>query len=92
MMDLHPSTPLSGAAPLQIGMLLYPGMTLLDLAGPQAALGMHGRTHLFSRTLDPVMTDSGVTLALTAAALDAMGNMNEEAVEIARMRRRHERA
>ena len=39
--------------PLEIGMLLYPGMTLLDLAGPQAALGMHGRTHLFWKTLEP---------------------------------------
>lgn len=52
--------------PLEIGMLLYPGMTLLDLAGPQSALGMHGRTHLFWKTLDPVMTDSGVALMPTA--------------------------
>ena len=56
-----------GPAPLEIGMVLYPGMTLLDLAGPQAALGMHGRTHLFWKTLDPVMTDSGIALLPTAA-------------------------
>ncbi len=58
-------------APLEIGMLLYPGMTLLDLAGPQSALGMHGRTHLFWKTLEPVMTDSGVAIMPTATFADA---------------------
>ncbi len=58
-------------APLEIGMLIYPGMTLLDLAGPQSALGMHGRTHLFWKTLDPVMTDSGIALLPTATFADA---------------------
>ncbi len=57
--------------PLEIGMLLYPGMTLLDLAGPQSALGMHGRTHLFWKTLNPVMTDSGVAIVPTATFADA---------------------
>lgn len=57
--------------PLEIGMLLYPGMTLLDMAGPQSALGMHGRTHLFWKTLDPVMTDSGVAIVPTATFADA---------------------
>lgn len=56
--------------PLEIGMLLYPGMTLLDMAGPQSALGMHGRTHLFSKNLDPVMTDSGVAILPTASFED----------------------
>ena len=58
------------AAPLEIGMLLYPGLTLLDLAGPQAALGVHGRTHLFWKTLDPVMSDTGVALMPTATFAD----------------------
>ena len=57
--------------PLEIGMLLFPGMTLLDLAGPQSALGMHGRTHLFWKTLEPVMTDSGVAILPTATFADA---------------------
>lgn len=39
--------------PLEIGMLLYLGMTLLDLAGPQSALGMHGRTHYSGRHSTP---------------------------------------
>ena len=62
--------PVPGAVPLEIGMLLYPGMTLLDLAGPQAALGLHGRTHLFWKTLDPVMTDTGIALVPTATFAD----------------------
>ncbi len=32
---------------------------------------MHGRTHLFWKTLDPVMTDSGVALMPTATFTDA---------------------
>ena len=70
-MDAQAPTPLSSAAPLEIGMLLYPSMTLLDLAGPQAALGMHGRTHLLWKTMEPVMTDSGVALMPTATFTDA---------------------
>ena len=55
------STP-DGAAPLQIGMLLFPGFTLLDLAGPQTAFGIHGRTHLIWKTMEPVPTDMGVSM------------------------------
>jgi cyclohexyl-isocyanide hydratase len=51
--------------PLQLGMLIYPGMTLLDLAGPQATLGMHGETHLLWKTLDPVRSDTGITVVPT---------------------------
>ncbi len=64
------------ATPLEIGMVLYPGMTLLDLAGPQSALGMHGRTHLFWKTLDPVMTDSGIALVPTATFADAPAKLD----------------
>ena len=70
-MDI-PDAPFAGQAePLQIGMLIYPAMTLLDLAGPQSALGMHGRTHLFWKTRDPVMTDSGIAIVPTAVFDDA---------------------
>ncbi len=58
------------APPLQVAMLIYPGMTLLDLAGPQAALGMHGKTHLVWKNLDPVPTDSGISLLPTATFAD----------------------
>ena len=58
------------AEPLTIGMLLYPDFTLLDVAGPQAALGMHGRTLLFWKTLEPVATDTGVSINPTATFSD----------------------
>ena len=51
--------------PLQIGMVIFPHMTLLDLAGPQLALFGHGPIHLLSETLDPVMTDSGIAILPT---------------------------
>ena len=47
---------------MQFVMLLYPGMTLLDLAGPQAVLGVHGKTYLVSKSLAPVPSDTGVVL------------------------------
>ena len=46
-------------------MLLYRNMTLLDLAGPQSALGFYSNTYLLSETLDPLLTDSGVTILPT---------------------------
>ena len=66
----------SGPTPLEIGMLPYPDTMLLDLAGPQAALGMHGRTPLFWKTLDPVTTDTGVALLPTAAFADAPARLD----------------
>lgn len=54
--------PKQSPAPLKVGMLTYPGFTLLDLAGPQAVLGMHAETYLIWKTLDPVQTDSGMSL------------------------------
>jgi len=57
--------------PLKMGMLLYPGFTLLDLAGPQASLGMHGETLLLWKTLDPVPTDSGISMNPTHSFADA---------------------
>lgn len=66
----------SDVPPLEIGMLLYPGMTLLDLAGPQSALGLHGRTHLFWKTLDPVMTDTGVAVLPNATFTDTPARLD----------------
>ena len=61
--QLNPIAPV----PLQIGMLLYPQFTLLDLAGPQTSLGMHGRTLLLWKDHSPVPTDSGVTINPTTS-------------------------
>lgn len=53
-------------SPLELGIVLYPGMTLLDFAGPQCALGLHGNTHLLWKTLEPVTTDQGISVLPTA--------------------------
>ena len=45
-----------------IGMLLYPGMTLLDLLGPQTVLSTSAKIHLVWKTKEPIVTDSGVVL------------------------------
>jgi cyclohexyl-isocyanide hydratase len=64
------------AAPLEVAMLLYPNFTLLDLAGPQAALGLHGRTHLVWKSMDPVTADSGISLLPTATFATCPTNLD----------------
>ena len=56
--------------PLILGMMLYPGFTLLDIVGPQAVLGMHGQTLLLWETLEPVLSDTGVALSPTTTFTD----------------------
>lgn len=65
------STAPEQSRPLNIGMLLYPNFTLLDLAGPHAALGMHGKTHLLWKTMDPVWTDTGISINPTTTFANA---------------------
>jgi len=50
-----------------IGMLLYPGLTQLDLTGPFEVLHRvpDTRVHLLWKTLDPVTADSGLGLVPT---------------------------
>ena len=52
----------------QIAMLMYPGMTVMDLIGPHCMFGslMGAKIHLVSKTLDPVTSDAGVTIVPTA--------------------------
>lgn len=63
-------------APLQIGMVIFPGMTLLDLAGPQLALFGHGPIHLLSETLRPVMSDSGIAILPTLTFEECPTNLD----------------
>lgn len=46
----------------QAAMLLYPGLTALDLVGPQYAFGctLGLKVHLVAKTRDPVMSDTKV--------------------------------
>src|ERR1044071_20327 len=46
----------------EIAMLLYPGLTLMDLLGPQTALAMAANVHLVWKTRDLVLSDSGVAV------------------------------
>jgi cyclohexyl-isocyanide hydratase len=51
----------------QIGMLVFPGMTVLDLIGPQQffAVAPGRTTHLLWKTQEPVVSDSGVPILPT---------------------------
>jgi cyclohexyl-isocyanide hydratase len=57
-------------------MLLYPGFTLLDLAGPQTAFGLHGQTHLIWKTMEPVPTDMGVSMNPTMTFAEVPDNLD----------------
>jgi cyclohexyl-isocyanide hydratase len=48
--------------PLEIGMLLYPGFTMLDLVGPLTVFTWHANIHLLWKSLEPVVSDSGVAI------------------------------
>lgn len=66
----------TGCPSLSVGMLLYPGFTLLDLAGPQTAFGLNGQTHLIWKTMEPVPTDMGVSMNPTKTFADVPDNLD----------------
>jgi len=66
----------TGCPSLSIGMVLYPGFTLLDLAGPQTAFGLNGQTHLIWKTMEPVPTDMGVSMNPTKTFANAPDNLD----------------
>lgn len=61
---------------LQIGMVMFPGFTLQDIAGPQTAWGLHAKTHLIWKTLEPVPTDMGVTMNPTITMDEVPDNLD----------------
>ena len=52
----------------QIAMLIYPGMTAMDLIGPHSMFGalMGAKVLLVAKSPDPVTSDAGVTITPTA--------------------------
>lgn len=58
------ATPANSVA---IAMLLYPGMTALDVVGPQALLAglADGRLHLVAKATGPVESDTGLAVVAT---------------------------
>ena len=54
----------------EIGMLVYPGLTLMDMLGPQTVLSMTCNVHLVWKNKDLIESDSGVVLKPTGAFAD----------------------
>jgi cyclohexyl-isocyanide hydratase len=52
---------------LEIGMLLYPGLTLLDLIGPQTVFSWFANIHLVWKTTDLIRSDTGIDIKPTAS-------------------------
>lgn len=63
-------TQLSDPNKLNIGMLMYPGLTLLDLIGPQTVLSGASNMHLVWKTKDVFTSDSGVEFRPTGTLDD----------------------
>jgi cyclohexyl-isocyanide hydratase len=63
-------------APLEIGMLLYPGLTLLDLIGPHTVFSWHANTHLVWKTMDTVRSDTGIGIQPTATFAECPRNLD----------------
>jgi cyclohexyl-isocyanide hydratase len=62
---------LAGEPQQHIAMLVYPGMTLLDLVGPQTCfIGLGMKTHLVWKTLEPIVTDTDLTIMPTTTFAD----------------------
>ena len=61
------------AAPFQIGMLIFPGMTSLDFAAPLDVFARlpNSRVHVLAKTLVPVVTDIGLHELPTSRMQDA---------------------
>ena len=57
--------PHKGTKP-EVAMLLYPGVTLLDLVGPQAVLAPSCNVHVVWKNTDLLETDSGLVMKATA--------------------------
>jgi cyclohexyl-isocyanide hydratase len=55
-----PSSTTSSPKPLEVGMLLFPDLTLLDLIGPQTVLSSHSNIHLVWKTKDVIYSDRGI--------------------------------
>jgi cyclohexyl-isocyanide hydratase len=57
-------------SPLVLGMLLYPRFTMLDLVGPLTVFSMHSQLHLLWKDLQPVASDSGISMLPTTVFRD----------------------
>lgn len=61
---------LHGGRRPEVGMLVYPGLTLLDMLGPQTVLSTSCNVHLVWKTNDLIESDTGVGLRPTGTLAD----------------------
>ncbi|MFC8826010.1 DJ-1/PfpI family protein [Streptomyces sp. NPDC057137] len=60
----------------KVAMLLYPGLTLLDLIAPHAAFAPTTEVHLVWKTTVPVTSDSGVVVHPTTTFADCPADLD----------------
>jgi len=68
----------ANGSPVRIAMLLYPGMTALDVVGPQNLLAglAPGNLHLVAATTGPVSSDTGIDLVATTSYADCPADLD----------------
>lgn len=74
--NLHSSVP--SGAPQQIGMLIYPNMTALDLIGPHTFLAglMNVQVHLLWKAKELIVSDRGVPIQATTSFRECPENLD----------------
>jgi putative intracellular protease/amidase len=60
----------------KVAMLLYPGLTPLDLIAPHAAFVHTMETHLVWKTTGPVISDSGIAITPTTTLADCPADLD----------------
>ena len=60
----------------EVAMLLYPGVTLLDLIGPQAVLAPSCNVHVVWKNTDLLETDSGIVMKATSTFDEVPKNLD----------------
>jgi cyclohexyl-isocyanide hydratase len=63
-------------ARLEVGMLLYPGLTLLDLIGPQTVLSWHANIRLIWKTRDVIYSDTGIGIEPNCTFSECPANLD----------------
>ncbi len=61
---------------VEVGMLIFPGMTALDLIGPHTVLSGPALVRLIGRTRDAVVSDTGVTITPDLAIVEAPAELD----------------
>lgn len=60
----------------EVAMLLYPGVTLLDLLGPQTVLASNCNVHVVWKNTDLLETDSGIVMKATSTLDECPKNLD----------------